>query len=112
MSLGWRFNGWYATKPEPGESPKVLHGRADYLDSGVGVFTPPHRNILDFKASFFGNDEQLRIEKPVVVDHGGKQDLCRGPAHRLETTLRIAEFRPETQLDNQIIRTGNGIPFE
>ena len=49
--------------------------------------------------ALLSDDQELRVEEPVIIDNVGHQGLGRAPAERLEATLSIAEPRPHAYSD-------------
>ena len=80
---------------EAGDAPQVVPGHAHHVDPRVGVIDPVDRDLMDAEAVSFRQDEELRVEEPVIVVHQWEQELCRFAAGRLEPACRIPELVPQ-----------------
>ena len=76
----------------PHETFEIVDGRADHVDTTVGVVGPVDRHLVDPESGAFGDDEQLGVEEPPVVFHERENTLGNFAAHGLEAALGVAEF--------------------
>ena len=96
---------------EAPDAPKVVGGRRDDVDAGVGIIGPVDRELVDPETGSFGQDEHLGIEEPRVVLDQWQQDPRDVAADRLEATLRVAEPDAEDGLQDQVVRARDQLPL-
>ena len=88
--------------PHPPETGEVAGDRRGDVDAGVEILDPVDGNLVDSKAVALGEQQQLRVEEPAVVDDEWQQSLHDVTTARLEPTLGVGEARAEAEVDQRL----------
>ena len=86
-----------------GRALEVAPGGARDVHAAVGVVDPVDRHLVDAQAVALGEQQQLGVEEPAVVDHRGHQPAGDIGTHRLEPALRVAHPGGHDRAQDQVV---------
>ena len=97
--------------PEPPQHPErpaqVVDGSAPDVDPAVGVVDPVDRHLVDAQPVVLGEQQQLRVEEPVVVLDERQQRAGDIGTQGLEPALRVVHAGLEGAPQDRVVRTGD-----
>ena len=96
---------------QPGHAAQVREGGLDDVHAGVRVVGPVHRDFVDAQAAFFGQNQQLGVEEPGVVQGVGEQLPGHVRPDGLEAALRVAEVGAQAGLQEEVVAARDEFPF-
>ena len=96
---------------QPGHAAQVREGRLDDVHAGVRVVGPVHRDLVDAQAAPLGQDQQLGVEEPGVVQRVREQLPGHVRPDRLEAALGVAEVGAQQRLQQEVVAARDEFPF-
>ena len=96
---------------QPCHAAQVREGRLDDVHAGIRVVGPVHRDFVDAQAALFGQDQQLGVEEPGVVQRVGEQLPGHVRPDCLETALGVAEMGAHKGLQQEVVAARDEFPL-